>query len=54
MSTSNLLLPVYGLIVGMLVVGSIPGILIGVLRVPRRPLQIGLAGLLLTTSVPLR
>jgi uncharacterized membrane protein YfcA len=42
--------------VGWLVTGSIPGILIGsrlVLRVPRRPLQIGLAGLLLTTSVPL-
>jgi uncharacterized membrane protein YfcA len=42
--------------VGWLVIGSIPGILVGsrlVLRVPRRPLQIGLAGLLLTTSVPL-
>ncbi len=42
--------------VGWLVLGSIPGILIGsrlVLRVPRRPLQIGLAGLLLATSVPL-
>lgn len=43
-------------IVGWLILGSVPGILIGsrlVLRVPRRPLQIGLAGLLLSTAVPL-
>lgn len=38
---------------GKLLVGSIPGVLIGsrlTLRVPRRPLQIGLATLLLTTA----
>lgn len=39
-----------------LLVGSIPGVLIGsrlALRVPRRPLQIGLAGLLLSTAYTL-
>ena len=39
-----------------LLVGSIPGVLLGsrlTLRVPRRPLQIGLAGLLLSTAVTL-
>ena len=39
-----------------LLVGSLPGVLIGsrlTLWVPRRPLQIGLAGLLLSTSVTL-
>jgi uncharacterized protein len=43
-------------VVGWLVLGSVPGILIGsrlLLTVPRRPLQIGLAGLLLSTAVPL-
>ena len=39
-----------------LLVGSIPGVLLGsrlTLSVPRRPLQVGLAGLLLSTSVTL-
>ncbi|MCC6315938.1 MAG: sulfite exporter TauE/SafE family protein [Thermomicrobiales bacterium] len=39
-----------------LLIGSIPGVLIGsrlALRVPRRPLQIGLAGLLLSTAFTL-
>ncbi len=37
-----------------LLVGSIPGVLLGsrlTLWVPRRPLQVGLAGLLLSTAV---
>ena len=39
-----------------LLVGSLPGVLIGsrlTLWVPRRPLQVGLAGLLLSTAVTL-
>lgn len=39
-----------------LLIGSIPGVLLGsrlTLRVPRRPLQIGLAGVLLSTSLTL-
>lgn len=39
-----------------LLIGSVPGVLIGsrlTLRVPRRPLQIGLAGLLLSTAFTL-
>lgn len=39
-----------------LLVGSVPGVLIGsrlVVRVPRRPLQIGMAGLLLSTAYTL-
>ena len=41
---------------GKLLLGSIPGALLGsrlAPRVPRRPLQVGLAGLLLTTAVTL-
>lgn len=44
------------LLAAKLLVGSIPGVLIGsrlALRVPRRPLQIGLAGLLLSTGYTL-
>lgn len=44
------------LLAAKLLVGSIPGVLIGsrlTLWVPRRPLQIGLAGLLLSTSFTL-
>lgn len=40
-------------VAGLLLIGSIPGVLIGSrmsLWVPRRPLQIGLAGLLLTSA----
>ncbi len=40
-------------VAGMLLVGSVPGVLIGSrmsVWVPRRPLQIGLAGLLLTSA----
>jgi uncharacterized membrane protein YfcA len=43
-------------VAGALVVGSVPGVLIGsrlVVRVPKRPLQFGLAGLLLTTGAQL-
>lgn len=39
-----------------LLLGSVPGVLIGsrlTMRVPRRPLQIGLAGILLSTAIPL-
>ena len=44
------------LLAAKLLVGSIPGVLLGsrlALRVPRRPLQIGLAGLLLSTAYTL-
>jgi uncharacterized membrane protein YfcA len=43
-------------LVGQLLVGSVPGVLLGsrlMLRVPRRALQVGLAGLLVTSAVQL-
>lgn len=43
-------------LVGQLLVGSVPGVLLGsrlMLRVPRRALQVGLAGLLMTSAVRL-
>ena len=41
-------------LVGQLLIGSVPGVLLGsrlMLRVPRRALQAGLAGLLMTSAV---
>jgi uncharacterized membrane protein YfcA len=43
-------------LVGQLLIGSVPGVLFGsrlTLRVPRRVLQVGLAGLLMASSVQL-